>query len=82
MSDLANSFVYPVPHQELTVQGSQIVAAGSSGITLRQHYAGLAMQGIVAKHLLHEGGTNLIDVRAKQAVKLADALIAALESKP
>ncbi len=53
------------------------------GMTMRQYYAGLAMQGIVAGHLaqsdekvIGEGDPSLI---AQTAIALADALIAALE---
>ncbi len=50
-----------------------------NGMTLRQHYAGLAMQALASA--ADEGGqwATLPDETAKQAVAYADALIAELE---
>lgn len=50
------------------------------GITLRQHYAGLAMQGILSNHNVDplKFGDKLI---SELSVFFADALIAALEKK-
>ena len=52
-------------------------ATEQSGMTLREHYAGLAMQGIVA----HYGvGDEVDDERmASMALRQADALLEALE---
>lgn len=53
------------------------------GLTIRQHFAGLAMQGIVANYFhqcLMPFGMN--DAFAKDAVALADALIAELNKPP
>ena len=44
---------------------------GAEGMTLREHYAGLAMQGMVANH------KN--DYEPRWAVAFADALIAELQ---
>ena len=59
------------------------------GMTLRQHYAGLAMQGLCSNPDLskyaYEKGFHHDDVRtdfAGSAVKMADALIKELERKP
>jgi hypothetical protein len=48
---------------------------GSSGVTLREHYAGLAMQGMVAHP---DNWGQATDGIAYLAVDLADALIAEL----
>ncbi len=49
------------------------------GLTIRQHYAGLAMQGIVS-NFFHQSemGKGMNEAFAKDAVALADALIEAL----
>ena len=54
------------------------VSVAQSGMTLREYYAGQAMQGICVNagrngHTFHEAGEL-----AKEAVKVADALIRAL----
>jgi hypothetical protein len=47
------------------------------GMSIRQYYAGLAMQGMLSNHLMIDqfGGYDII---ADNAVKFADALIASL----
>jgi hypothetical protein len=57
----------------------------SPGLTIRQHYAGLAMQGILANHWCrNDFSKNIValefDLVAKQSVAYADALISALNS--
>lgn len=61
--------------------GSKIAGCVSNGITLREHFAGLAMQGLAATDLYY--GTQGKPESpwpwvAEQAVKAADALLAAL----
>lgn len=52
---------------------------GAEGMTLRQWYAGLAMQGLCSNV---RGGEDVVD-HAARAVRQADALIAALnETEP
>lgn len=46
------------------------------GMTLRQHYAGLAMQSLAT--LYPQGGVFMEDHMATGAVKIADALLAEL----
>lgn len=54
--------------------------ASDPGLTIREHYAGLAMQGLLASP---EGEGLDADGIAKYAVRRADALIAELaRSKP
>lgn len=58
---------------------------GRSGMTLRQHYAGLAMQGILANQPLtleiyrHHPGKTGCEAIASEAAGMADALLAELE---
>jgi hypothetical protein len=68
MSSLADKPAFPVPydHTGLTAVG---------GMTLREYYAGLAMQGFMANaNALYEP-----DGAARDAVQYADALITELE---
>ena len=48
------------------------------GITLRQHYAGLAMQALLAKHI----AGKFAPIVAENAVLFADALLAELTQEP
>jgi len=55
------------------------------GLTIRQHYAGLAMQGLLANQILLEKGAkqhssvnSIFQSYAKDAVDIADSLIAEL----
>jgi hypothetical protein len=50
----------------------------SPGLTIRQHYAGLAMQGLCANSI--PGEHHRPDFLANEAVQYADALIKALNS--
>ena len=68
---LGNRYVHPV-----SAEDDRDAAAGSygeTGITLRQHYAGLAMQGGIAN-----GTVVAPEAIARDAVMYADALLAAL----
>lgn len=49
----------------------------SGGITLREHFAGLAMQG-----LMHHKDTQTTDCIVVMAVRIADALIQELNKEP
>jgi len=51
-----------------------------SGLTKRELFAAMAMQGIIAAHNIYETGIDN-EVNAKTAVKAADALINALNEK-
>lgn len=55
------------------------------GMTLRQHYAGLAMQGILSSDLglktLSDGGVQAVSTFCKVAVDVSEALIAELEKQ-
>lgn len=67
----ANAFVHPT--EPCIVQGHHV--GGSSGITLREHFAGLAMQGIASRAHLE---TNSMTAVAVLSVQMADALLAEL----
>ena len=83
MSDLGKIPVYPV-ECTLTDSGELMgVQTGNrqafhTGITLRQHYAGIALQGILANRVYDPPRRNKLDKMAEDAVAAADALIAAL----
>ena len=49
------------------------------GLTKREYFAAMAMQGIIAAHNIYETGIDN-EVNAKTAVNAADALLKALES--
>lgn len=59
------------PHSITLTSGGEFHA---NGMTLREHYAGLAMQGLAASGLRQE-------LIVEEAINTADALIAALEAK-
>jgi hypothetical protein len=69
MSNLSDKSAFPVPydHTGLTAVG---------GLTLREHFAGLAMQGFCGNEKLEQTPDHLL---ARYSVKAADALIAELE---
>jgi len=62
------------------------------GLTKREYFAGLAMQGLVypisemdiaegAEHLAYDSPGKTIELAAKLSVKYADALLTALEGE-
>lgn len=53
------------------------------GMTLRQHYAGLAMQGLMSNPEIMAEGNELgtTDIISKMAVQYSDALIAQLNQQ-
>lgn len=57
----------------------------SSGLTIRQYYAGLAMQGLLAS-FTEKAANGMWGAESKEtaeaSVRLADALIAALNATP
>lgn len=72
MSSLADRPVFPLENQRLLEDGT--LFKQHPGMTLRQHYAGQAMQGLIAAD-----ADIAYNLAAEQAVRHADALIAALE---
>lgn len=76
MSNIGNQPVHPVNVIEFR-EGNPEIIAQDCGMTLRQHYAGLAMQGLLANVRVNDPTIDIAD----KAIEMADALIAALESK-
>ena len=50
------------------------------GLTKREHFAGLAMQGLVSRNSRYGGDTTNRNNLARDAIAHADALLAELES--
>lgn len=71
MSSRANEPAYPVP----TFQGPNSVEWGTNGMTLREHYAGLAMQGLNANP---QWADQSAARRYARAVADADGMLAEL----
>ena len=76
MSELKDKQAYPRSYAYQNPQAGQSELKSEQGMTLREHYAGLAMQGFCADDSAWEHNPNK---KAEQAVKMADALIAELE---
>jgi hypothetical protein len=90
MSDLANSPVYPTNTENVSNGGA---CPADPGITLRQHYAGIFVAAMVSsihddagfyrlQKVASSEGLKLSQWISKDALKQADALIAALEPTP
>lgn len=58
--------------------GGRTIEAGAPGMTLREWYAGRALQGIIAA----SGGEFTPDHDSRQAVRYADALLKVLGETP
>lgn len=75
----------PVSIERVTGTESAFPAFDGSGVvggmTLREHYAGLAMQGILASRKVSGDGVFPWEEIAPSSVQMADALIAALNKK-
>lgn len=77
MSDIdQGGFVYPAGQKVL---GYDDILPAHPGITLRQHYAGLAMQALISKSSGQDsiGGKKGVPLIAKYAFEYADAMIEA-----
>lgn len=72
---LADQPAFPRPFSYTDGRNNQHCRLSQAGMTLRQHYAGLAMQGMLADHTLSASCEDF----AREAVEFADALIAELE---
>lgn len=75
----------PVSIERVTGTESAFPAFDGSGavggMTLREHYAGLAMRGILASRKVSGDGVFPWEEIAPSSVQMADALIAALNKK-
>lgn len=58
--------------------------APSGGMLLRDHFAGLAIQGFLSGHFAHHGHENHwpYDDLASEAYEMADAMLRAREKEP
>jgi hypothetical protein len=72
----ATEAAFPFP----SFNGPNAVEWGSPGMTLREYYAGLAMQGLLASETLDYHASSSESL-ARHAVSKADALLAEL-AKP
>lgn len=74
---MSNRAHHPVncPHSFYTEAAGRFM----SGITLREHYAGLAMQALLSATNSEGTWTGITDATVKEAVLMADNLIAELE---
>lgn len=52
------------------------------GVTLRQHFAGLALQGILGHKMPYDHAPDAFERPAYEAVRAADALLAELAKDP
>lgn len=71
----ANDSAFPTP-PEFRSDG-ELIAYSSPGLTKREYFAAMAMQGLCANSI--PGGHHHPEARAKEAVQNADALLAELE---
>ena len=74
----ADKPIYPVLTQSPSLQNDT-----SLGLTKREHYAGLAMQGLISSCDWNFTTFNkdLIEATSKNAIDLADELLKQLENK-
>lgn len=69
----ANEKVYPVVEM---VEGVAVASDDERGITIRQYYAGLAMQGLLAAYKISAYSHYMDDaLLSKESVKYANSLI-------
>lgn len=85
MSSIANNPIHPVHtiYQDCGIDGNSgphFTESIQHGMTLRQHYAGLMMQGFIASNTLDFGMGFTYKQAAARSIKAADALIAELEA--
>ena len=79
----ADKPINPIVQEENIGQGGKILMCTEYGLTKREHYAGLAMQGLLA---LPDKGTygsfdEAIERICEVSVKFADELLKQLEEK-
>ena len=76
----ADKPIYPL---EFKKEGSYNTEGWSNGLTKREYFAGLAMQGIIAgrKDELYKIKDETIKIYVKLSIKSADELLKQLEEK-
>lgn len=78
MTKLKDSPAFPLPCQDDRDCGERS-KSGYGGMTLRQYYAGKAMEGMLSSITLSRGADDCVKLVSDAAVKHADGLIAELE---
>ncbi len=73
---MKNELVFPQSRTQLNALHESVGTETYGGLTKREYYAGLAMQGIISKR---DGELNGSDWVAMKALDYADALISELE---
>lgn len=81
---MKNKPIYPTPvaggdHSVVTAHQADDLNNYESGMTLREHYAGLAMQGLLASQSETYGASK--ESTARIAVEHADALLTELNKE-
>ena len=81
----ADKPINPIVQEENIGQGGKILMCTEYGLTKREHYAGLAMQGLLANSYggMTSGGSRTFSPNeiSKLAVLHADELLKQLENK-
>ena len=81
----ADKPINPIVQEENIGQGGKIIMCTEYGLTKREHYAGLAMQGLLANSYggMTSGGSRTFSPNeiSKLAVIHADELLKQLENK-
>ena len=79
----ADKPINPIVQEENIGQGGKILMCTEYGLTKREHYAGLAMQGIIAgrKDELYKIKDETIKIYVELSIKSADELLKQLENK-
>ena len=79
----ADKPINPIVQEENIGQGGKILMCTEYGLTKREHYAGLAMQGLISSCDWNFTTFNkvLIKATSKNAIDLADELLKQLEEK-
>ena len=77
-----NDSMHPKPVLQENYKGDFIMTGTSPGLTKREYFAGLAMQGMLANDWRgYAAKESECDALAQAAVNFADALMAALNTK-
>jgi hypothetical protein len=79
-SDNASAPASPTPYMDQTIEGGELYC-DNSGLTKREHFAAMAMQGLLAGGYGMDDPANRLEDVSCEAVNLAGALLEALESK-
>lgn len=84
MKTNGDDLAFPGQNNVHDSEGNFMFAQSHSGMTIRQYFAGLAMQGSICANDHASPGwitMEIANAHAKKAVMIADALIAALNTQ-